>query len=95
MTEPTPAPPTRRTRLRQWYDHVFLPLYNTWAPAVLSVCILFSGFAMVSTYLQQRTQAALVDLQRAVGGPAVLSALATAPSESAPGPVPPTTSPNR
>jgi hypothetical protein len=45
--------------------------------------------------LQQRTQAALVDLQRAVGGPAVLSALATAPSESAPGPVPPTTSPNR
>ena len=56
MTEPTPAPPTRRTRLRQWYDHVFLPLYNTWAPAVLSVCILFSGFAMVSTYLQQRTQ---------------------------------------
>lgn len=53
MTEPTMD---RGSRFHEWYEHFFMPLYSKAAPAVLAVCVLFSLFAMVSTYLQQRTQ---------------------------------------
>ncbi len=53
MTEPDTDD---RTTFRRWYDEVFWPLYVRWTPAVLAACVIFSLFAMVSTYLQQRTQ---------------------------------------